>query len=151
MPNSSHCMLHTHTSPLPLWQPHTDTHTLSAVKHNNIWFQFRFWFWFSVNHLKLTFFWSPQSPLNANGFKFVFYLCSKRAVQLAMTKCIMPRKCRLMGPFVGGHSCRPLNANRVICRSMGISDVSRWTNDALINAAHNLVCVANATWNRNHL
>lgn len=50
----------------------------------------------------------------------------------------------LMGPFVGGHSYRPLNANRVICRSMGISDVSRWTNDALINAAHNLVCGENA-------
>lgn len=56
----------------------------------------------------------------------------------------------LMGPFVGGHSYRPLNANRVICRSMGISDVSRWTNDALINAAHNLVCGENAAYHCNH-
>lgn len=55
-----------------------------------------------------------------------------------------------MGPFVGGHSYRPLNANRVICRSMGISDVSRWTNDALINAAHNLVCGENAAYHFNH-
>lgn len=55
-----------------------------------------------------------------------------------------------MGPFVGGHSYRPLNANRVLCRSMGISDVSRWTNDALINAAHNLVCGENAAYHFNH-